>query len=174
MGGRRVLCAYWTAAAGFVAAAVVVGGLNAASPFERGWWLASYLLLVGGVSQVLPGGGQDKVAAGRHAAPPARGLSWAQFALWNIGTATVAVADMARVMPAVAAGSAILIVALAFSRRAAPDSADGTRPAVRARGRLLHPARRTRWLRGPRHVPRRCRARSVEASWTLGPPGVSS
>jgi hypothetical protein len=114
VGGGRVLRAYWAAGAGFLVAAVVVGGLNAASPFERGWWLASYLLLVGGVSQVLLGGGQYIVAAGRHAAPPARGLSWAQLVLWNIGTAAVAVADMARVMLGVAAGSAILIVALAL------------------------------------------------------------
>jgi hypothetical protein len=112
--GGRVIRAYWGAAAGFVAAAGVVGGLNAASPFERGWWLASYLFLVGGLSQVLLGGGQYMVAAGRHAALPAHGLSWAQLVLWNIGTATVAVADMARVMPGVAAGSAILIVSLAL------------------------------------------------------------
>ena len=39
-----MLRAYWAAGAGFVAAALVVGGLNVASPFERGWWLASYLL----------------------------------------------------------------------------------------------------------------------------------
>jgi hypothetical protein len=97
-----------------VAAAVVVGGLNAASPFERGWWLASYLFLVGGVSQLLLGRGQYMVAAGRRAALPAPGFSWTQLALWNIGTVAVAVADMARVMPGVAAGSAILIVALAL------------------------------------------------------------
>ena len=107
-----MLRAYWAASAGFVAAAVVVGGLNAASPFERGWWLASYLFLVGGVSQLLLGGGQYMVAAGRHAAVPARSVSWTQLALWNIGTAAVAVADMVRVMPGVAAGSAILIFAL--------------------------------------------------------------
>jgi FtsH-binding integral membrane protein len=112
MSGGGVLRAYWAAGAGFLAAAVVVAGVSAASPFERGWWLASYLLLVGGVSQVPLGGGQYMVAACRHAAPPAHGLSWAQFALWNIGTAAVAVADVARVMPGVAAGSAILIVAL--------------------------------------------------------------
>jgi hypothetical protein len=114
LSGGRVLGAYWVAGAGFVAAAAAVGGLNAASPFERGWWLASYLLLVGGVSQVLLGGGQHIVAAGRHAAAPSRGLSWAQFVLWNVGTTTVAVADMARVMPGVAAGSALLIVSLAL------------------------------------------------------------
>jgi hypothetical protein len=112
--GTRVLRAYWAAGAGFLVAAVVVAALNAASPFERGWWLASYLFLVGGVSQVLLGGGQYVVAAGRHAALPARRRSWTQLALWNIGTAVVAVADMARVMPGVAAGSAILMGALAL------------------------------------------------------------
>jgi hypothetical protein len=112
--GGRVLRAYWAAGAGFAVAAAVVSGLNAASPFERGWWLASYFLLVGGISQVLLGGGQYVVAAGRHAAPPARWHSWTQLALWNIGTAVVAVADMVRVVPGVAAGGAILMVALAL------------------------------------------------------------
>jgi hypothetical protein len=41
MSGGLVLRAYWAAAAAFVSAAAVVGGLNATSPFERGWWLAS-------------------------------------------------------------------------------------------------------------------------------------
>jgi len=112
--GDRAVRACCAASAAFVAAALVVGALNALSPFERGWWLASYLLLVGGASQLLLGGGQFVVAAGRRAVPPARSLSWTQLALWNVGTAAVAVADMARVLPGVAAGGAILIVALAL------------------------------------------------------------
>jgi hypothetical protein len=112
--GDRIVRACCAASAAFVAAALVVGALNALSPFERGWWLASYLLLVGGASQLLLGGGQFVVAAGRRADPPARLLSWSQLALWNVGTAAVAVADMARMLPGVAAGGAILIVALAL------------------------------------------------------------
>jgi hypothetical protein len=70
--------------AALVAAALVVGALNALSPFERGWWLASYLLLVGGASQVLLGGGQFLVAAERRAVSPTRSLSWTQLALWEL------------------------------------------------------------------------------------------
>jgi hypothetical protein len=64
--GDRVVRASCAAAAAFVAAALVVGALNALSPFER-CWLASCLLLVGGASQVLLGGGQFLVAAERRA-----------------------------------------------------------------------------------------------------------
>jgi len=110
--GDRVVRACCAASAAFVAAGLVVGALNALSPFERGWWLASYLLLVGGASQVLLGGGQFLVAAERRAVWPSRSLSWTQLALWNIGTAAVAVAERPRVLPGVAAGAAILIVAL--------------------------------------------------------------
>ena len=163
-------CAYGAAAAGFLLAAVVMVALNAVSPFERGWWLASYLFLVGGVSQVLLGGGQYMVATGRHAAPPARRLSWAQLALWNIGTVTVAGADMARVMPGVTAGSAILVVAPhPVPRRAATDEADGPQSNASPRGRLHHAAGRTRRLRSPRHFPRRSRPRSVVGTALLSP-----
>ena len=48
----------------------------------------------------------------RRAVWPSRSLSWTQLALWNIGTAAVAVAERPRVLPGVAAGAAILIVAL--------------------------------------------------------------
>jgi hypothetical protein len=85
-------------------------------PFERGWWPAAYLFLVGGGSQLLLGGGQFVVAARRHSAAPARALSWTQLALWNSGTAAVAGADMAHVLPGVAVGSAILIIALVLFR----------------------------------------------------------
>ena len=84
MTGDRAVRACCAASAAFVAAALVVGALNALSPFERGWWLASYLLLVGGASQLLLGGGQFVVAAGRRAVPPARSLSWTQLALWKV------------------------------------------------------------------------------------------
>jgi hypothetical protein len=107
-----VLRAFCAASAAFAVAALVVGAVNVLSPFERGWWLASYLLLVGGASQLLLGGGQFVVAARRHAAAPARALSSTQLSLWNAGTAAVAIADMAHLMPGVVVGSAILLVAL--------------------------------------------------------------
>jgi hypothetical protein len=110
--GNRILRVCCAASTAFVVTALVVGACNALSPFEQGWWLAAFLFLVGGASQFLLGGGQFVVAARRHAAAPARALSWIQLALWNSGTAAVAGADMAHVLPGVAAGSTILIIAL--------------------------------------------------------------
>lgn len=108
----RVIRACWAAGSAFVAAALSICALNTSSPFERGWWLASYLFLVGGAAQVLLVGGQFVIAARRQAAVPARALIWTQFALWNIGTVAVAGADVAQIVPGVAAGSAILIIAV--------------------------------------------------------------
>lgn len=112
--GNCALRACCAASVTFAATGVLVAGVNVVSPFERGWWLAAYLLLVGGASQLLLGGGQYLVAARRRAAQPHHVLLWTQLALWNAGTATVATADMARVLPAVAAGSASLMAALAL------------------------------------------------------------
>ncbi|MGI8749042.1 MAG: hypothetical protein ACR2J6_00550 [Thermoleophilaceae bacterium] len=114
MSETRALRAFWIAGAGFLAAAVAVAALNALTPFERGWWLTAYLFLVGSASQLLLGSGQFLLAARRHTAEPPPKLLWTQLALWNIGAATVAVADMTRVLPAVDAGSLILIAALAL------------------------------------------------------------
>jgi Ca2+/Na+ antiporter len=52
------------------------------------------------------------VASRRQAAAPSRALSWTQLALWNSGTAAVAGADIARILPGVVVGSAILLIAL--------------------------------------------------------------
>jgi hypothetical protein len=81
----------------FAAAALAVVVLNVLWPFERGWWLATYLFLVGCCSQVLLGAGQV-VPATRRATP------WTALALWNLGTATVALADMGGGLVGVAAG----------------------------------------------------------------------
>jgi hypothetical protein len=83
---------------------------NAVEPFERGWWLAAYLFLVGGLAQLLLIRGQDALTAGPR--EPPWSLVWAQWALWNAGTAIVAVADMAQVMAGVDAGSVALLLAL--------------------------------------------------------------
>ena len=71
---------------------------NAVAPFERGWWLTAYLFLVGGLAQLLLIRGQEVLTAGPRE-PPAS-LIWMQWGLWNVGTATVAVADMAQIMAA--------------------------------------------------------------------------
>jgi hypothetical protein len=96
--------------AAFVIAAVVVGAANVVSPFERGWWLTAYLFLVGGLAQLLLVRGQEALTTGPH--HPSAFLVWVQWGLWNLGTAVVAVADMAQVMAAVDVGSVVLLVAL--------------------------------------------------------------
>jgi hypothetical protein len=95
--------------AAFVIAATVVGAANVVAPFERGWWLTAYLFLVGGLAQLLLVRGQESLT-GPHR--PSAFLAWAQWGLWNLGTAIVAVADMAQVMAAVDAGSVALLIAL--------------------------------------------------------------
>ena len=106
------LLAFWALSGAFVVAAAVVAVANAASPFARGWWLVAYLLLVGGVSQVLLGVGQFRLAARADVDPGPSALLWAQIALWNAGTLAVAAADMAAAPAGVAAGSVVLMAAL--------------------------------------------------------------
>jgi hypothetical protein len=102
------------AAALFVAAAIVVALVHSITPITRGWWLVAYLTLVGGTSQLLLGSGLTALAHHAGAAAPAPKASRAQFALWNVGTLAVAVADMADAPAGVLVGSVVLLVALAL------------------------------------------------------------
>jgi hypothetical protein len=106
----RARLAASASSAAFVIAAAAVGAANVIEPFERGWWLTAYLFLVGGLAQLLLIRGQDALTADPRE-PPAS-LVWAQWGLWNAGTAFVAVADMAQVMAGVDAGSVALLLAL--------------------------------------------------------------
>lgn len=96
----------------FVAGAAVVSIVNAVTPFPRGWWLVAYLVLVGGLSQVLLATGQSRLAERALVKPGSSALLWAQVAAWNAGTLTVAAADMAVEPAGVAAGSVVLMAAL--------------------------------------------------------------
>jgi len=98
--------------AAFVVAAAVLVVANAVAPFARGWWLVAYLLLVGGVSPVLLGVGQFRLAERAHVRLGSSALLWAQVALWNGGALTVAAADMAVAPAGVTAGSVLLMAAL--------------------------------------------------------------
>lgn len=113
-GGRRagldVRSAPFAALAG---ALIVAGGLvaavNSAAPFAHGSWLAAYLVLVGGVSQVVLG-------LGRLALPmpaPSARLALVQFILWNVGSLAVPAGVLTGVTGLVLLGSVILLVALA-------------------------------------------------------------
>ena len=107
----------------FSIAAAVAGTASVLAPFERGRWLTAYLFLVGGLAQLLLSQGQDALASGTRQPPTA--LLWAQWGLWNAGTATVAVTDMAQVMAGVAVGSATMLVALLLYLRGARRAARG-------------------------------------------------
>ncbi|MDQ3138993.1 MAG: hypothetical protein M3Q93_15580 [Gemmatimonadota bacterium] len=108
---QALLAFQWFGSA-FVLAAATAAIVNAASPFARGWWLVAFLVLVGGVSQVLLGVGQFRLAARASVDPGPSALLWAQVALWNAGTLAVAAADMAVAPAGVAAGSVVLMAAL--------------------------------------------------------------
>jgi hypothetical protein len=101
----------------FLIASVIVAIMNARAPFAHGWWLVAYLSLVGGVAQLLLGPGLIALASrdGLHA----RSLRYsvAELVLWNIGTLTVAIADLALEPDGVLAGSVLLVVALALFAR---------------------------------------------------------
>jgi hypothetical protein len=99
-------------ATALVGAAAAVAIVQSASPFARGWWLVAYLFLVGAVSQILLGNGL--LALARRSAARASGTNAArgQLVLWNVGTVTVAVADLKEVPGVLLAGSVALYGAL--------------------------------------------------------------
>lgn len=99
----------FTAAAG----AMIVGGglvaaINSAAPFAHGSWLAAYLVLVGGVAQLLLGVGCLGLPAPRLSAR----LRQAQLGLWNAGNAAVAGGVLANAVGLVLVGSLVLLGAL--------------------------------------------------------------
>jgi len=93
-------------------AAIVAGGLvaavNSAAPFAHGSWLSAYLVLVGGVSQLVLGIGAQALPVHQ---PPAT-TRHVQVALWNVGNLAVAAGVLGDAPVAVAAGSGALLVAL--------------------------------------------------------------
>jgi len=127
---QRVDAYTWafTAAAGTM---IVVGGLvaaiNSAAPFAHGSWLAAYLVLVGGVAQLLLGVGCLGLPAPRLSAH----LRRTQLGLWNVGNVVVVAGVLAGVLGLVVVGSLALVGALVgFALGAGPSSAN-------ARGRLI-------------------------------------
>ncbi|MFN8215738.1 MAG: hypothetical protein U0R71_03995 [Solirubrobacterales bacterium] len=98
---------------GVAGAMIVAGGLiaaiNSAAPFAHGSWLAAYLVLVGGVAQVLLGVGPLALPAPRLLGD----LRLVQLGLWNLGNAIVAAGALLDASGVVLAGSLLLLVALA-------------------------------------------------------------
>lgn len=90
-----------------------VAAVNSAAPFGHGSWLAAYLVLVGGVSQILLGLGRSALRAPR----PARAVRRAQLALWNLGSLVVPAGVLANVALLVTAGSVALLAGLVLFAR---------------------------------------------------------
>ncbi len=114
----------------FLAASAAIAAWQATERLAHGWWLVSFLALVGGLAQLLLGAGDRAVAA------QARGFStlWSpspgrQAALWNAGALLVPLGVLAETRLAVVAGSALLLASLAGStialRRTAAVQLDG-------------------------------------------------
>jgi hypothetical protein len=119
------------ACAGIGGSLIVAGGLvaavDSAAPFAHGSWLAAYLVLVGGVAQLALGLGPLLLPAPTFS----RSLGRAQLALWNAGTAIVAVGVLTDASAVVVIGSVLVLAALGcFARGAGPAREPG-------RGRVL-------------------------------------
>jgi hypothetical protein len=104
--------AYTWAFAAVAGAMIVAGGLiaaiNSATPFAHGSWLAAYLVLVGGVAQLLLGIGCLGLPLPRLSA----GLRRAQLGLWNVGNVVVVGGVLGNSVGVVVVGSAIVLGAL--------------------------------------------------------------
>jgi hypothetical protein len=119
---------YACAGAAFLIAGAGVAARNAVQSLEHGWWLASFLALVGGVAQVLLGAGQRTVAQ-PSSLVLARRATIRQAALWNTGTLLVPLGVLTDVRLPVVLGSVALLWALA--RLAADLRRSDPRPAQR-------------------------------------------
>lgn len=116
--GARMFAVCGTA---FLVAATIAAIMNARTPFAHGWWLVAYLSLVGGVAQLLLGPGLIAVANRGTSNRQALRYSAAEIVLWNVGTAIVAVADLAVTPDGVVVGSVLLGLALALFARELKD-----------------------------------------------------
>jgi hypothetical protein len=94
-------------------AVMIVGGglvaaINSAAPFDHGSWLAAYLVLVAGVSQILLGLGHLLLPV----SPPSTRLLRLQLVCWNAGNVAVAGGVLAGATAVVIVGSSVLLVGL--------------------------------------------------------------
>ena len=103
-----------------IVAGGVVAAVDSAAPFAHGPWLAAYLVLVGGVAQILLAGGRAAIVSGSG---PSRG----RLVLWNIGSLAVPAGVLADATAWVTAGSVALLCALALFAQAGFQPAPGRR-----------------------------------------------
>jgi hypothetical protein len=95
-------------------AAVAVGVFRSQHQFEHGWWLVAYLALVGALSQLILGAGQLTLAADLPRTSLSHRTVGAELVLWNVGAAVVPFGVFTETPTVVAAGSVVLLAALAL------------------------------------------------------------
>lgn len=113
LGGRLV--ERWPAAwpfFGIGSLSIIAGGFVAAvtrpTGFDLGSWLAAFLVLVGGVAQLVLGLGQAWMAA-EHPRPS---VVAAEILLWNIGMALTVVGSLTSIPVVTTIGAPLVIAAL--------------------------------------------------------------
>lgn len=112
----QALPAAWRSGIGFVgvgAASIIAGGLVAAvtrpTGFEEGAWVAAFLVLVGGVAQILAGAGQ----AGLVVEAPSRQTLAIELVTWNVGCAATILGTLLANPAVTSLGGVVLIASLA-------------------------------------------------------------
>lgn len=111
---RPLRSPFAVAAETFLLAAAAIAVARSRQPFDHGWWLASYLALVGGLSQLVLGAGRLMLAPD-SASESAGGRRFAaELVLWNVGTVLVPVGVLADTTEVVAGGGVLLLIALAL------------------------------------------------------------
>ena len=125
--GLRDVQAFAVVGALMIVAGGLVAAVNSAAPFAHGSWLAAYLVLVAGVSQLVLAGGRLVLPAPDRSAR----LGHAQLGLWNAGTAAVAVGVFTNLDAVVLVGSAVVLAALGCFALGGGHGRPG------ARGRLI-------------------------------------
>lgn len=100
---------------------IVAGGLVAAvtgpTDFDKGSWLAAYLVLVAGVALIVLGVGQAVFAR----QPPARSVIACELALWTLSAAAVIVGTLAGAVVVTIVGGLLLLGVLVLFVAAVRD-----------------------------------------------------
>src|SRR5919197_889767 len=108
---RQTTMLYQTAARAWLT--VAIGSLALPVDVRHGVWLPLHLTLAGAVSVAISGSMQTFSAALTASGPPTTGWTVIQFALVNVGAASIAVGRSAEMTWLVAVGGATFVVAIA-------------------------------------------------------------
>lgn len=103
-------------AGAWIAVGGIAAAMNSAAAFAHGSWLAAYLVLVGGISQLSLGFGLLLIGA-----PTSPGhAAYFRLGLWNLGTMLVPAGVLLDARELVSAGSFVLLASLILFCSGAP------------------------------------------------------